>query len=178
MTTSKSTTDHDVIRQWAERRKGHPAVVKATHRNKRGNAGLLRIDFDPPNDSLDQIEWDEFFETFDQHGLTFLYQEKTASGRISRFNKFVSEETAKATASARDDEDEEDDDIDAEEDDDEDDDDDAVDEDAYDEDEEDEDEDELDEDDDDEDEIEVELDDDDEDEEDEEKSPQPRRRRS
>jgi hypothetical protein len=36
------------------------------------------------------IEWDEFFATFDEHKLAFLHQDKTADGKPSRFNKFVS----------------------------------------------------------------------------------------
>jgi hypothetical protein len=41
---SKSTTDHDEIRQWAEARNGRPAVVKST-RGKGDETGILRIDF-------------------------------------------------------------------------------------------------------------------------------------
>jgi hypothetical protein len=41
---SKSTTDHDEIRQWAEARNGRPAVVKST-RGKGDDTGILRIDF-------------------------------------------------------------------------------------------------------------------------------------
>jgi hypothetical protein len=32
----------------------------------------------------------EFFRIFDENGLAFLYQDKTASGNTSRFTKFVS----------------------------------------------------------------------------------------
>jgi len=38
---------------------------------------------------LEKVSWDEFFEKFDQSNLEFLYQEKTADGQTSRFNKFV-----------------------------------------------------------------------------------------
>ena len=40
---SKSTTDHDEIRQWAETRGGRPAVVKSTR--GKGDTGILRIYF-------------------------------------------------------------------------------------------------------------------------------------
>jgi hypothetical protein len=93
MSRAQATTDHNVIRQWAEARKGHPSFVKATEGKRKSRGGLLRIDFDPADKSLDHIGWDEFFETFDNSGLAFLYQEKTASGRKSRFNKFVSRDT-------------------------------------------------------------------------------------
>ena len=84
MTQSHTTKDHDTIRKWAEARDGHPAKVDTG-----GEGGILRIDFGEPEDSLTQIEWDEFFEIFDENGLDFLYQEKTADGGTSRFNKFV-----------------------------------------------------------------------------------------
>jgi hypothetical protein len=102
MSRSQATTDHNLIRQWAESRKGHPAFVKATEGKRKGSGGLLRIDFDAANDSLDQISWDEFFETFDKNELAFLYQEKTASGRKSRFNKFVSRDTVDTSDSEED----------------------------------------------------------------------------
>lgn len=86
---SKRTQDHDTIMQWAEDRGGHPAVVQGTQ--------ILRIDFDEPggNDDtkLDRISWDEFFKIFDDRGLAFLYQERTADGKESRFNKFVNSQT-------------------------------------------------------------------------------------
>lgn len=82
-----TTTDHDVIRKWAEERGGKPATVKATEED--GEPGILRIDFDPPDEGLDRISWDEFFEKFDETGIAFLYQERTKDGKPSRFHKFV-----------------------------------------------------------------------------------------
>jgi hypothetical protein len=67
--------------------------VKATHGSR---GGLLRIDFGPPEESLGHIEWDEFFETFDGNNLAFLYQDKTAAGRKSRFAKFVDRDSIAA----------------------------------------------------------------------------------
>jgi hypothetical protein len=84
MSQSHTTKDHDTIRKWAEERDGHPAKVDTG-----GEGGILRIDFGEPEDSLTPIEWDEFFEIFDENGLDFLYQDKTADGGTSRFNKFV-----------------------------------------------------------------------------------------
>jgi hypothetical protein len=92
MSQATATTNHEVIKRWAESRNGHPALVKATE-SRRGRGGVLRIDFDSPEESLEQVSWEDFFETFDQKNLAFLYQEKTASGRKSRFNKFVSRDT-------------------------------------------------------------------------------------
>ena len=107
MARAQTTTDHEKIRQWAERRGGHPATVKATE--KADEAGILRLDFDPPDDGLDHIEWDEFFEKFDDADLAFLFQEKTAGGKVSRFHKFVSRDSVQSD-DAEDEEDDEDDD--------------------------------------------------------------------
>lgn len=89
MTTSTTTTDHDTIRRWAEARDGNPALVRGT-----GEDGVLRIDFNEREERLDPINWDEFFRVFEQNNLAFLYQEKTADGSISRFNKLVRRDTA------------------------------------------------------------------------------------
>jgi glutathione synthase/RimK-type ligase-like ATP-grasp enzyme len=73
-----------------ERRQGRPAVVKGTE-GKDGE-GILRIEF-RENDKLDDIDWDTFFETFDDRELAFLYQDKTSDGKESRFFKFVKRES-------------------------------------------------------------------------------------
>lgn len=86
--TSRSTTNHDEIRRWVSDRGGHPAIVKGTE--TRGSA-LLRIDYPgySGEDTLEEIGWDEFFDIFDKNELAFLYQDKTADGKKSRFSKFV-----------------------------------------------------------------------------------------
>lgn len=87
------TTDHEEIRKWAEQRGGAPACVRGT--GGRGDTGMIRIDFpDGPEPSLQQISWDEWFQKFDANELALLYQDKTADGRQSRFNKLVSRESA------------------------------------------------------------------------------------
>ena len=93
MPRAHATTDHQQIRRWVEARNGHPAIVRSTQGDEAGSAGLLRIDFDEAEENLQETSWDEFFETFDANGLAFLYQDKTASGRKSRFNKFVSRDS-------------------------------------------------------------------------------------
>ncbi len=91
--SSKSTTDHDTIRQWAEARNGKPAKVKGT--GSGDDAGILRIDFPgySGGDSLEEISWDEFFEKFDESELALVYQEKTEGGGKSNFNKLVSRDS-------------------------------------------------------------------------------------
>jgi hypothetical protein len=97
---AKKTTDHSKIRKWAEERGAHPATVKGT--GGRGDAGLLRIDYPGyrGKESLKEISWDEFFKKFDESDLAFLYQEKTATGRQSRFSKLVSRNSQRQRKSA------------------------------------------------------------------------------
>jgi ferritin-like metal-binding protein YciE len=86
------TTDHEEIRQWAESRGAHPACVKGT--GKRGGTGMIRLDFPgfSGQNSLQEITWDEFFEQFDNNELALIYQDKTAGGKQSNFNKLVRRE--------------------------------------------------------------------------------------
>ncbi len=85
------TTDHKKIKKWTEERGGKPAVVKNTAKSGKG-AGVLRVNFPQysTDSSLQEITWEEFFSIFDEKKLAFLYQEKTADGKESRFFKFVS----------------------------------------------------------------------------------------
>lgn len=90
--SAKATIDHDEIRRWVEERGGHPARVR---RRTRGDAGILRVDFPGFSGArtLEPIEWEEFFETFDRSALAFLHQDQTADGKVSRFSKLVSRES-------------------------------------------------------------------------------------
>ncbi|MBI5111791.1 MAG: hypothetical protein HZA68_07450 [Rhodovulum sp.] len=89
MSQGKVTTDHTAIRRWAEQRGGHPATVKGTETGGE-HAGILRLDFEPKEDKLDPLSWEEFFDKFEEAELAFLHQDKTADGKVSRFHKFVS----------------------------------------------------------------------------------------
>jgi len=77
------TTDHDVIRDWAERRDAAPATVEGTEHQ--GHLGVLRFDFGGDNDRLRHVDWDEWFRTFDDRGLNFIYQETRSDGSDSNF---------------------------------------------------------------------------------------------
>ncbi len=92
MSQGHTSTDHDEIKKWAEKRGGHPATVKSTAHGE--EAGILRLDFDPPDEKLEKISWDEFFDKFDDADLAFLFQDKTADGSTSRFHKFISRSSA------------------------------------------------------------------------------------
>lgn len=86
---SKTTTDHDEIRRWAEERGGRPATVMSTHTDE--DPGLIRIDFPgySGEETLEQISWDDWFTKFDEQGLALVYQETTADGGQSSFNRLV-----------------------------------------------------------------------------------------
>jgi hypothetical protein len=96
--SGKVTVDHNEIRRWVEQRGGHPACVKGT---QRGDSCLLRIDFPgySGEGKLEPIEWDEFFQTFDENKLAFVYQD-SKNGQPSRFSKLVSRDSAKMRGSA------------------------------------------------------------------------------
>lgn len=95
MALSKTTREHDEIRKWAEKRGAVPAEVKGTERSS--EPGILRFEFPKArnhNDrKLEEISWEDFFEKFDENNLELLYQEKTAEGEQSNFNKLIHPES-------------------------------------------------------------------------------------
>jgi hypothetical protein len=57
---------------------------------------MIRLDFPGYSgaDSLQPVEWDDWFESFDNSNLALVVQEKTARGQQSNFNKLIGRETA------------------------------------------------------------------------------------
>lgn len=103
MALSKTTRDHKEIRRWAEERGAIPSEVASTH--KKNEPGILRFQFPGApgenDDNLQEISWDAFFEKFDENDLELVYQEKTADGERSNFNKLVHGEHASAGSSGK-----------------------------------------------------------------------------
>jgi uncharacterized protein with NAD-binding domain and iron-sulfur cluster len=64
--------------------------------------GLIRLAFPGApgarDEQLEEISWDDWFREFDKNGLALVYEETTASGQKSNFNKIVKRETAEAKA--------------------------------------------------------------------------------
>jgi hypothetical protein len=93
MATAQKTVDHTAIRKWVEAHGGRPARVAASapgrSEGQKGSAGILRIDFGEPDESLEEISWEEFFDTFDKHKLALLYEDDVSGRQKSRFSKFV-----------------------------------------------------------------------------------------
>ncbi|MFL6177698.1 MAG: Rho termination factor N-terminal domain-containing protein [Ornithinibacter sp.] len=82
------TTNHDVIREWAEERSGVPATVDGTEHGD--HLGVLRFDFGGDNERLRQVSWDEWFRTFDDRRLNFIYQDSRSDGSQSSFFRLES----------------------------------------------------------------------------------------
>ena len=87
---SLATTNHEVIKRWAEERDATPATVEGTEHGDL--LGVLRFDFGGDNDRLRHVSWDEWFETFDRRRLNFIYQEERRDGRQSNFFRIESPE--------------------------------------------------------------------------------------
>jgi hypothetical protein len=84
------TTNHDVIRRWAEERGATPATVAGTEHGD--HLGVLRFDFGDKDERLRHVSWDEWFDTFDARRLNFIYQEERRDGRQSNFFRLESPE--------------------------------------------------------------------------------------
>jgi hypothetical protein len=96
MSAAKVTIDHDEIRTWVEERGGFPAHVKRGSSAR--DLGILRIDFPgfSGEDSLEHVDWDAWFEAFDDNKLAFLHQDETEGGEQSRFSKLISRDSEQA----------------------------------------------------------------------------------
>ena len=83
------TTNHDVIREWAESRKAVPSTVEGTEHDD--HLGVLRFDFPGyGGDRLREVSWAEWFDTFDKRRLNFIYQEERSDGSPSNFFRLES----------------------------------------------------------------------------------------
>lgn len=84
------TTDHKVIREWAQERGASPATIEGSERE--GRPGVLRFDFPGwrAGGRLRQISWNDWFKTFDDRRLNFIYQEQRSDGRQSNFFRLES----------------------------------------------------------------------------------------
>ncbi|MEV0393219.1 SAP domain-containing protein [Polymorphospora rubra] len=79
------TTDHEVIKRWAQARNAKPATIENTEHD--GHLGVLRFDFPGYHRGrpLTEVSWAEWLRTFDERQLNFIYQEQMRSGRPSNF---------------------------------------------------------------------------------------------
>jgi hypothetical protein len=83
------TRNHEVIKKWAEERKGKPVTVPGTEHGK--NLGVLRFSFAGyQSKNMEEVKWEDFFSTFDNRKLVFIFQEHLKNGNQSNFFKFDS----------------------------------------------------------------------------------------
>ena len=91
---TQATTDHDEIRAWADRHDGVPATARGTSDSQ--GPGVLTLDiagYGADETELEHIDWDAWFDKFEDAQLAFLYQDKKASGEDSTFFKLVSRDS-------------------------------------------------------------------------------------
>jgi hypothetical protein len=79
-----STRDHNVIRQWASRRRAEPATGEATVSGPAtvaiADTGAgIRFNF-PGIGPFRPISWEEWFTNFDRHQLAFVYEDAAGDG--------------------------------------------------------------------------------------------------
>ncbi|HVX30824.1 MAG TPA: hypothetical protein VHA53_10120 [Nitrolancea sp.] len=82
-----ATRSHEVIRAWADERNGIPATIMRGEPDD----GPVLLDLDFPGydeEDLQHIDWDDWFEQFDQQDLVFVYQEHKTDGDLSNFFHF------------------------------------------------------------------------------------------
>ena len=72
---AQKTTDHERIKNWAEQRGGRPAVGEG-----------LQIDF---AGEQEPISWDEFFQRLDQEHMAMEFEDRTPTGQLSKYCRFV-----------------------------------------------------------------------------------------
>ncbi|HKY68389.1 MAG TPA: hypothetical protein VJM49_18535, partial [Acidimicrobiales bacterium] len=73
---------------------GRPVHVRSS--GSGDDVGVLRIDFPggAGDDRFEELDWDEWFQKFDESNLALLYQEHKADGSDSTFNKLVDRDRA------------------------------------------------------------------------------------
>jgi hypothetical protein len=99
--SSRVLTDHEEIQRWAEERGAKPAAVRGTGSDD--DPGIIRLDFPgySGEGSLEEMDWDEWFEKFDENNLALVVQEETANGQRSNFNKLVSRDSIEQSSSKK-----------------------------------------------------------------------------
>jgi competence ComEA-like helix-hairpin-helix protein len=97
MASASRTTDHETIQRWVDARGGHPAHVKRG--SNANDPGILRIDYPgfSGGQSLEPLDWDAWFDAFEDNKLAFLYQDEPDS----RFSKLVRRSPADEHEQAR-----------------------------------------------------------------------------
>ncbi len=84
-----TTKDHKAIQRWAEKRDAVPATVPGTEHDN--HLGVLRFDFPGyGGEGLEEVSWEDWFDTFDERDLEFVYQDTKKDGTQSNFFRLTS----------------------------------------------------------------------------------------
>ena len=89
-----STQDHAIIWKWARTREAEPATGEETPSGPASSlkvvdgGSALRFNF-PSLSRFRGIKWSEWFEHFDRHGLTFIYDNEEPNHRPSTKYRLV-----------------------------------------------------------------------------------------
>jgi hypothetical protein len=95
---SLATQSHEVIQKWAEERRAKPVTLES----QRDEPRVLRFDFPGyGGQNLAQISWDDWFKTFDNRNVVFIYQERLRNGNQSNFFKLDQAEGKQGRATAK-----------------------------------------------------------------------------
>ncbi len=79
-----ATRNPAVIKHWAEERKATPASVPGTEHGD--HLGVLRLNFPGyGGKDLEPVNWDQWFKTFEDRKLVFLFQQEMKDGQQSNF---------------------------------------------------------------------------------------------
>ena len=88
---TQTLTDHDSIKRWAREHGARPALVKGTTRPNDANALQLAMEGTTQDGRLEPIDWDDWFQRFDESGLALMVDDSAASA-----NKLVPRVAASA----------------------------------------------------------------------------------
>ncbi len=85
-----ATRSHEVIQQWADERGAKPATIPGADPEA---PRVLQLDFPGfGGQTLEPVGWDEWFRTFDDRNLVFVFQDRLKNGNQSNFFRFDSPE--------------------------------------------------------------------------------------
>lgn len=87
---TETTTDHDTIRSWVEERGSTAAQVIEPSGDDPGSLAIIPEQAE--EESVREISWDEFFETFEEENLAFVYQTNKDDPTEQWFCKFIGRE--------------------------------------------------------------------------------------
>jgi len=84
----KYTIDNDEIRAWIEEHGGVPATIKGMSEDEEDgveSADMLHISFDPNDPNMEEMDWEEFFERFENENLALVYDENASGDEANDF---------------------------------------------------------------------------------------------